>query len=147
MFASSERRRWQTPPRGDAAYVPSFQDYSDLVGYADIQYNPAHTVAVVTVNAASKTGDALYYSFGSMIQDLPVIRVNSSYTEPLAITITSSSGKQLELEPLNFIWQNAPVNITRGTFNNGQKGAIVELFGWPYNDVAKECEFLGKAGE
>jgi alpha-amylase len=28
----------------------------------------------------------------------------------------------------------------------GQKGGIVEMFGWPYADVAQECEFLGKAG-
>ena len=28
----------------------------------------------------------------------------------------------------------------------GQKGAIVELFGWPYADIKEECEFLGKAG-
>ena len=26
------------------------------------------------------------------------------------------------------------------------RGAIVELFGWPYVDVAEECAFLGKAG-
>ncbi len=26
------------------------------------------------------------------------------------------------------------------------RGAIVELFGWPYDDIAKECEMLGKAG-
>ena len=27
-----------------------------------------------------------------------------------------------------------------------QKGAWAELFGWRHEDVAKECEFLGKAG-
>lgn len=26
------------------------------------------------------------------------------------------------------------------------RGAIVELFGWPFDDVASECEFLAKAG-
>jgi alpha-amylase len=31
-------------------------------------------------------------------------------------------------------------------YKNGQKGAIVELFGWPYGDVKQECSFLAKAG-
>jgi hypothetical protein len=32
-------------------------------------------------------------------------------------------------------------------FEGGQKGAIVELFGWPYRDIEQECAtFLGKAG-
>lgn len=31
--------------------------------------------------------------------------------------------------------------------NGGQKGAIVDLFGWPYADIEAECnDFLGKAG-
>ena len=29
---------------------------------------------------------------------------------------------------------------------NGQKGGIVEMFGWPHEDVAQECEALGKMG-
>ena len=30
---------------------------------------------------------------------------------------------------------------------NGQRGAIVDLFGWPYKDIEEECkDFLGKAG-
>lgn len=24
-------------------------------------------------------------------------------------------------------------------FKNGQKGSIIELFGWPYDDIADEC--------
>jgi hypothetical protein len=45
---------------------------------------------------------------------------------------------------LYFIWDKQAVDVP--ATNNGQKVAIVELFGWPYNDVANECEFLGKAG-
>ena len=26
------------------------------------------------------------------------------------------------------------------TYENGQKGAIVEFFGWPYDDITQECE-------
>lgn len=149
MQPSAERRRWQTPPRGDPAYAsPSFQDYSDLVGYADIQYNAARTKAMVTVNAASKTGEALSYDFGGTVQSSPAFSVSSATTGSgtLAITVTSAGGKKLVLEPLNFIWQNVALSGNQSDFAGGQKGAIVELFGWPYNDVAKECEFLSKAG-
>ena len=31
-------------------------------------------------------------------------------------------------------------------YENGQKGSIVEMFGWPYNDITEECDFLAKAG-
>ncbi|KAI5786947.1 alpha amylase [Pyronema domesticum] len=143
--ASSEKRRWQTPPKGDVAYVSTFQDYNSLIGYSDIQYNSAHTSAVVTVNAASKSGDTLSYNFGGTSQTSPSFTVNSGFGDALSITVTSSSGKTLVLEPLNFVWQNADVTAVQKTYD-GQKGAIVELFGWPYNDVAKECVFLGKAG-
>ncbi|PPQ72965.1 hypothetical protein CVT24_000167 [Panaeolus cyanescens] len=146
MAASSERRRWQTPPRGDPAYVPSFQDYSDLVGYADIQYNSARTSAVVTVNAASKTGAKLSFNFGGTVQDSPTFQVSSNLRDALPITVTSSDGKTLVLEPINFFWQHQSLSAAQSSFNNGQKGGIVELFGWPWNDIAKECEFLGKAG-
>ncbi|KAH6914463.1 alpha amylase [Coprinopsis sp. MPI-PUGE-AT-0042] len=146
MAASSERRRWQTPPRGDAAYKSTFQDYSHLVGYADIHYNSARTSAVVTVSAAHKSGASLTYRFNSISQASPTFQVNSSLQGTLAITVTSSDGKKLELEPLHFFWQHQSLDAAQSNFNKGQKGAIAELFGWPWNDVAKECEFLGKAG-
>ena len=31
-------------------------------------------------------------------------------------------------------------------YREGQKGAIVEFFGWPHNDIAAECQFLAEAG-
>ncbi|TFK22391.1 alpha amylase [Coprinopsis marcescibilis] len=146
IAASAERRRWQTPPRGDAAYVESFQDYSHLVGYANIQYSSGRNSAVVTVNAAHKDGATLSYTFDGQEQSSPIFQVSSSRTTDLPITITSSDGKQLVLEPINFFWQHQSLSAAQSTFNNGQKGGIAELFGWPWNDVAKECEFLGKAG-
>ncbi|KAG2003534.1 alpha amylase [Coprinopsis cinerea AmutBmut pab1-1] len=146
MAASSERRRWQTPPRGDPAHEESFQDYSHLVGYADIQYNSARNAAVVTVNAAHKEGATLTYSFNGAEQSSPIFQVTNSLQTALAITVTSSDGKKLVLEPINFFWQHQSLSAAQSSFNNGQKGGIVELFGWPWNDIAKECEFLGKAG-
>ncbi|KAI5793155.1 glycoside hydrolase superfamily [Geopyxis carbonaria] len=144
--ASADQRRWQTPPKGAAGYFDTFGDYRDLVGYADIQYNSGRTSAVVTVNAASRTSETLTYNFGGTSQTSRTFSVSSSLTSALPITITSSSGKTLELDPINFVWQNAALTAAQSTFNGGQKGGIVELFGWPYNDIAKECAFLAKAG-
>lgn len=119
----------------------------DLVGYADIQYGAARTDAVVVVNAASRTNESLGYSFGGSLQTSNnTFQVPRSFAGTLAITVTSASGKTLVLDPLNFIWQNSPLAGAQSGFDNGQKGGIVELFGWPYNDIASECTFLGKAG-
>ena len=52
---------------------------------------------------------------------------------------------KLELEEEYFIWDN-PEIIQSYHYQNGQKGAIVELFGWPYEDIEEECEFIGHAG-
>ena len=66
---------------------------------------------------------------------------------PIEVRGTDSNGKQwtITLEPLNFIWQGAPIN-QGAQYKGGQKGAIVELFGWPYADVKAECATLGQAG-
>ena len=49
------------------------------------------------------------------------------------------------MEDEYFLWDNPTVN--QGfQYENGQKGAIVEMFGWPYNDIADECNFLSTAG-
>lgn len=45
----------------------------------------------------------------------------------------------------NFVWQAPPV-VQAANYKAGQKGAIVELFGWPYKDVKQECSFLAQAG-
>jgi alpha-amylase len=145
--SSAENRRWQTPPQGGPGYASSFGTYRDLIGYADIQYNSARTAAAVVINAASRTGETISYSFnGGAATTNNVYQVDSSFSSALPITISTSSGKSLALDPINFIWQNAPLAAAQSTFQNGQKGGIVELFGWPWVDVGKECAFLGKAG-
>jgi len=118
----------------------------DLTGYADIQYNAARTAAVVVVNALSRTGSQLSYSANGVAQASNNINVNTKNSGGMVITVTSSDGATLVLDPLYFMWENAPITGGQSNFNNGQKGAIVELFGWPYDDIAKECAFLSKAG-
>ena len=143
----SESRRWQTQPEGAADYEPAFQNYRDLIGYADVQYNAARTAAAVVVNAASRTGEMLTYSFNGASQSSNVFHVTDASADGLDIVVTTSSGKKLTLDTLYFIWQANHVAPPSGTtFSNGQKGAIVELFGWPYADIAQECIFLANAG-
>lgn len=52
---------------------------------------------------------------------------------------------ELKLEKQDFIWNHPTINQPEN-FKKGQKGAIIEMFGWPYNDIAEECEMIGKAG-
>jgi alpha-amylase len=99
------------------------------------------------INAVSRTTEALAYSFdGGGATSSNAFQVPSSFSTSLQMTISTSSGKTLTLDPINFIWQNAALTAAQSTFQNGQKGGIVELFGWPWVDVGKECTFLGKAG-
>ncbi|KAJ7645175.1 glycoside hydrolase superfamily [Mycena polygramma] len=143
--AENDQRKWQTPPRGTAGWSTGFQDYRELTGYADFLYAADRTSAVVTVNAFSRTGSALTYSFnGSAFGTANTASVNSAFTGAYVISVKDGAGHLLDLDPLWFQW-DAPV-INRPETQNGQKVAIVELFGWPYADIEKECVFLGKAG-
>ncbi|KAI5805479.1 glycoside hydrolase superfamily [Peziza echinospora] len=147
---AAESRRWQTPSQkgGDSDYVSTFQDYSDLIGYADIQYSPLRDAAAVVVNAASRTGEELEYFFNGVRQRNNSFQaLASDGLDGLDIVVKTASGKTLVLDTLHFLWQNSDVRPPTGAnFRGGQRGAIVELFGWPYKDVGKECEFLAKAG-
>ena len=65
----------------------------------------------------------------------------------ISAKIKTNNNKEykLELEDEYFMWDNPEVNQD-GKYENGQKGVIVELFGWPHDDVADECVFLSLAG-
>lgn len=65
---------------------------------------------------------------------------------PIDIAVTGSLGSSLSLDPTHFIWGNAPIAPRNGDYRNGQKGSIVEMFGWPHEDVGEECAFLAQAG-
>ncbi|KAG6914997.1 hypothetical protein DXG01_014011 [Tephrocybe rancida] len=140
-----DQRSWQTPARGSADWSDGFQDYRDLTGYIDLVYNAARTSVTVTVKATSRTGVALTYSFnGGAFGSTPSATVTSSYAGPYAISVRDANGKSLVFDATYFVW-DAPA-VSRAETNGGQKLAIVELFGWPYADIEKECVFLGKAG-
>eukprot|EP00948_MAST-09A_sp_MAST-9A-sp1_P000980 g980.t1 len=148
---SFAERRWFTPKRGSEGYLASFQDYSHLVGYAQIIYNDSsYTEAIVTVHALHKTADAkLSYIFGDGVkpQTSPSKAFSVSYAETLLITVLADDGTKIQLEPIDFRWNAGDIKVAaKGDFRGGQKGAIVEMFGWPDEDITKECDFLAKNG-
>eukprot|EP00455_Lapot_gusevi_P057805 TRINITY_DN994_c0_g1_i5.p1 TRINITY_DN994_c0_g1~~TRINITY_DN994_c0_g1_i5.p1 ORF type:complete len:629 (-),score=202.72 TRINITY_DN994_c0_g1_i5:126-2012(-) len=152
QFPNFANRKFQTPPRGAPNWRPSYQDYSQLTGYPSVVYAADHQSAVVTANIFLKDSSATV-TFTTNLPDSPssskTFTVTSSFKDELAILVTAQhadgSNSTLVMEPVHFVWNNVPINQP-SQFKNGQKGAIVEMFGWPYADIAQECDMIGKAG-
>ena len=159
-----DKYAFQTPPRNDALghYLSTFQDMSYIVGWIEYNYNEAKTQCNVTFNVkvnpnlGTENQDYyIYYSFGDFEeQEKNQINLNSiddSYPNglsPSCRVVNKRTGNEvanLQLQNIYFIWDNIEVN-TPIEYKNGQRGAIVELFGWSMEDVGEECEFLGIAG-
>ena len=154
---------FQTPPRNDiyGRYKKTYQDMHYLVGYARQEYSQdkkSCTLTFITmvnpVLGEEGTDYKIKYIFGDIEQESNSIELNSeenSYPKGMPILAriinlkTNKEMVKLELEDEYFIWDNLEINLP-DEYENGQKGSIVELFGWPYEDIAQECEFLGKAG-
>ena len=150
---SWDERAFQTPPRGDANYRETYQDMRYLVGYAQLKYSNDRNMCTITfitrVNPILSNYKILY-KFGDREQESNVYAVTSSrhYENGFPIScrlIGDGYEYKLELEDEYFLWDNPTVN-QGPQYENGQKGAIVEMFGWPYDDIAEECDFLATAG-
>ena len=153
---SWDERRWQTPPRNDEHWKESYQDMHDVVGYAQLKYSSDRRICTIkfiaTVNPALGNYQILY-KFGDREQESNSFTVTPSQTEsykdgfPIScrVLVNGQEKAKLVLEDEYFLWDNPTVN-QGSQYERGQKGAIVELFGWPYNDIAEECDFLGTAG-
>ncbi|KAI9143436.1 glycoside hydrolase superfamily [Paraphysoderma sedebokerense] len=147
-----DRRVWQTPPQGEPDYRDSFKTYRNFQAYASIKYsNPSPyvrtaTVEVITFKRVSNL--QLLYKFEpyqSSWTSYDKITITQDQKLPLKIKVFSPQTEQtLELDEIYFTWMNPAVNAPHT--KDGRKGAIVELFGWPFNDIAQECTMLGKAG-
>ncbi len=153
-----DERSFQTPPRGTPNYRASYQDMNLIVGYAALKYNQAKTECTITfitrLNTKKLPSDyKVKYTFGNIEQDSEVFKVTSAdagkYKEGLnmaaKVYVNGEVIAKLDLEEEYFMW-DAPAVNQGAQYEGGQKGAIVEFFGWPYEDIAEECEFLGKAG-
>ena len=141
-------------------YTEANQDMNYLVGY--IQQKYLNDKKYCRLNFITKINKKLgilgkdykiLYKFGNIEQENHTIiyNYNNSYPNglPVSCKIIDINNKtiiaKLELENIFFLWDNIKINQDN-KYENGQKGVIVELFGWPYKDIAEECEFLGNAG-
>ena len=156
-----DERSFQTPPRDDTLgnYRETYQDMHYIVGYSQLLYSSDKKVCTINfitrVNPKLGTEGSNYkilYSFDGTEQESNsyTVTADKSYPDGMKISakIVDMSGNELyklELEDEYFMWDNPTVN-QGSQYEGGQKGAIVELFGWPYDDIAEECEFIGKAG-
>jgi alpha-amylase len=98
-------------------------------------------------NADSSKATLKYYY--NDIEGSSKYSVDSNFKNLLKVIVKAYVGGDLwatlELDHLDFIW-NHPVVNTSSNYKNGQKGAIIEMFGWSYDQIEKECEMIGKAG-
>lgn len=53
---------------------------------------------------------------------------------------------KLELKEEYLIWDNPKIVQNETIYEKGKKGSIEQLFGWPYEDIEEECDFLKVAG-
>eukprot|EP00935_MAST-01C_sp_MAST-1C-sp1_P001583 g1583.t1 len=146
---SFDDHRWFTPSKSDPHYLPSFQDYSRLVGHAHVEYSASGTVTV-QILCTHKANATLTYSFDGKAQVSNTKTFPAAapgITKPVSVSVTASDGAKLELEPVDLL-HSAPkvLPVNEQHFRAGQKGAIVEMFGWPHKDVEAECPKLGALG-
>ena len=141
-----DKRRWFTPARGATGWQPSFQDYSDLIAHAEVQYDATRKSAVVSVLAQHRADADLEYLFDGVTQKATTKTFTSASTKPVQISVRAHGGAQIDLEPVDFVWAAAVLKPRAGDYRSGKKGAIVEMFGWPHAAVEQECAQLAKAG-
>lgn len=87
------------------------------------------------------SGQLAYQVNGGDWQTDNKIKADKSMTGPMKIVVADSSTNYKEanhLEDVDFVWNATPVNQP-DNYKSGQKGAIVEMFGWPYADIKDEC--------
>lgn len=142
-----EANRWFTPLKGDAEYQPSFQDYGKLVASIHLVYSdPTLSSATVEVLAKHKDSSVTFsYVIGGKEQSSNKASFTTSQTKPVTVTVKGNDGSSIDLEPVDFHW-NAPAVTGQGDDRGGQKGAVVELFGWPHSEIEAECADLARLG-
>ena len=154
---SFEDRRWFTPRPKEAAWQASFGDAGTLAAHAHVVYASGRRAANVTVIATHRVpGTPLQYVFGksppqaspshSFAADGAKAGMATPTLAPLEVSVIAADGSRVELEPIDFAWTAPAIAPRAADFRGGQKGAIVEMFGWPHADVEQECAFLAEHG-
>ncbi|KAJ4455343.1 putative alpha amylase domain protein [Paratrimastix pyriformis] len=101
-----------------------------LAGYARVLYAPDHKSAkVLLIGSTRDAALGLTYYFDGVAQSSNGKMFDASYAKPLKTMIVSSQGHKLVLDDVDFMWNAAPLPNLGGDYRNGQKGAIVEMFG------------------
>eukprot|EP00727_Mastigamoeba_balamuthi_P001792 m51a1_g1161 hypothetical protein (861) ;mRNA; r:330037-333715 len=138
---------WYTPQPGDADYQESFGDYWRLVGHAHLVYDASRTSVQVTIVAQHRdSGVTLTYEFDGAAQSSNTKTYTAAAAGPAIVRVLGSDGAVLRLADIDFQWSAPKVDRTDGDFRGGQKGAIVELFGWPHKEIEAECQSLAAMG-
>lgn len=137
---------WNTPIRNSKRWIKGFQDMGRLVGYAQQKYSSDLKKCTVSIYTRTIEPMELTYFFDDMEQTSNSKEFDSSYKGLLKVKVKAKSGETLELDDIDFIWNVGELNPPKFNTKNGQKGAIVEMFGWPDEDIEQECKFIGEAG-
>ena len=137
---------WNTPKRGDPRWKEGFQDMNVLVGYPQLKYNSELNECNVTVYTKTAIDLNLTYIFDGIEQKSKSKVFKSDYNKILKIKVKAKTGEVLQLEDVDFIWNSEKLQTPKFDTRNGQKGAIVEMYGWSDKDIEKECEFIGEQG-
>ena len=141
-------RVFQTPIKGEDGFEKEFESLGRIACFADVTYASGRQSAEVEVSCRQhESVSGLEYSFGGKWgSDSSYSASASSDSKPLEIAIRSDDGEHsITIPEVDFVWQAPEINQS-SAYDGGQKGGIVELFGWPYEDIEKECEFLAEAG-
>ncbi|EAX85812.1 Alpha amylase, catalytic domain containing protein [Trichomonas vaginalis G3] len=139
---------WNTPKRGKENWKPGFQDMSDLTGYAQLKYASGRQSCTVNIiTKTSKDLDLTFY-FDGVAQKTNSKTFDSSFNKLLKVKVVAATGESLILDDIDFVRNVAPLGQRSNDqrYRNGQKGAIIELFGWPDADIEQECKFIADAG-
>ncbi|OHT08399.1 Alpha amylase, catalytic domain containing protein [Tritrichomonas foetus] len=146
MDSKWESHQWNTPKRGETNWKKGYQDMSTIVGYARLTYGSGRKSCTVTIYTRTHHDLSLTYYFDGVAQTSNTKTYDSSYTGLLQVKVVAATGETLELDEIDFYWNLQPIASRSGDYRNGQKGAIVEMFGWPDADIAKECKVIADAG-
>jgi alpha-amylase len=145
-------RSFQTPLPGSAHYKPEYEGLGRVMCYNNIQYASDRKSATVEARCRthSSVSNVSYNWNGEGFTSSKTYAAGSALggkALSLVVKATDNAGVDytITMESLNFIWQGAAINQS-SVYQNGQKGGIVEMFGWPHEDVKQECAYLAKMG-
>jgi alpha-amylase len=138
-------RRWFTPRPGDIDYKESFGDYWRLVAHAHLVYNADRQSAKIQLIATHKDGASLFFLFDGEAQAADTRIYHANHTAPVVPSVIASDGARVDLQPITFTWAFKAI-ADNGDTRNGQKVSIVELFGWPHQEITEECKTLSQMG-